>query len=129
MTLRIKQKSLHLCLRIGILSFCTSLLFLVSSGTVQAQKAKPRVQTARVNITQQGFTPYNIRLRRGVSTRLIFLRNTDATCATEVLIADFGIRRSLPLNLPVTIAFTPKKSGEVSFTCGMNMMRGTLVVQ
>jgi plastocyanin domain-containing protein len=39
-----------------------------------------------------------------------------------------NIRRSLPLNEPVVIEFTPNKSGEIGFVCGMNMLRGTAVV-
>lgn len=128
MNMNIREKHL---VRIGILLFCGALLFLAVSGTAQAQAkmVKPRVQTARVLISEQGFTPYNIRLRRGVPVRLIFLRKTDATCATEVVIADYGIRRSLPLNQSVTINLTPKKSGEIGFACGMNMMRGKLIVR
>jgi plastocyanin domain-containing protein len=35
----------------------------------------------------------------------------------------------LPLNKPVVVAFTPNKSGGFSFTCGMGMLRGKIVVQ
>jgi plastocyanin domain-containing protein len=35
----------------------------------------------------------------------------------------------LPLNEPVVIEFTPERAGEVSFACGMNMLKGTVVVR
>jgi plastocyanin domain-containing protein len=35
----------------------------------------------------------------------------------------------LPLNEPVVVEFTPKTSAEIAFVCGMNMLRGTVVVQ
>jgi plastocyanin domain-containing protein len=33
------------------------------------------------------------------------------------------------LNERVVIEFTPREAGEVAFACGMNMLRGTLVVR
>jgi plastocyanin domain-containing protein len=35
----------------------------------------------------------------------------------------------LPLNDPVLIEFTPRRGGDVAFACGMNMLRGTVVVE
>jgi plastocyanin domain-containing protein len=90
---------------------------------------KPRVQTATVKITERGYEPDIVKVRRGVRTRITFVRTTDATCATEVVFPELGIKRELPLNQPVVITFTPRKKGEFTFTCGMKMMRGRLIVQ
>ena len=89
---------------------------------------KPRVQTATVKITERGYEPYIVKVRRGVRSRITFVRTTDATCATEVVFPELGIKRDLPLNQPVVITFTPRKKGEFTFTCGMKMMRGKLIV-
>jgi len=35
----------------------------------------------------------------------------------------------LPLNQPVTIALTPRRAGTFDFACGMDMLRGKLIVQ
>lgn len=40
-----------------------------------------------------------------------------------------NIRRDVPLNQPVVVEFTPPRSGEIAFVCGMNMIGGTVVVQ
>lgn len=108
-----------------------SLLVMLASVSIFAisGSSKPRTQTARVVIGEKGFTPGSLKLRRGVRTRLTFLRTTDATCAKEIVLPDFNIRRALPLNQPVVITFTPKKRGPLTFACGMNMMRGQLIVQ
>ena len=106
-------------------SSCLLLILLSTTPTI----AKPRTQTARVVIGEKGFTPGSLKLRRGVRTRLIFLRTTDATCAKQIVLPDFNIRRALPLNQPVAITFTPRKRGPLTFACGMNMMRGQLIVQ
>jgi plastocyanin domain-containing protein len=57
------------------------------------------------------------------------VRKTDETCAKEVVIKEYKINRKLPLNEAVTVEFTPNKSGEFIFTCGMGMLRGKIVVQ
>lgn len=92
-------------------------------------KPKPRVQKFSVKITERGFEPISLTLRRGVQARIAFLRTTDQTCAKEIVLRDFGVKRDLPLNQPVVVALTPNKKGEFDFTCGMNMMRGKLIVQ
>ena len=113
-----------------ILLLCGMLFLMFGSISINAQvKKKPRLQTAQVLITENGYSRTSIRLRRGVPTKITFLRQTDATCATEVVIPEYGIQRGLPLGTPTTVSFTPKRSGEFNFTCGMNMMRGRLIVQ
>ncbi|MGH9960322.1 MAG: cupredoxin domain-containing protein, partial [Pyrinomonadaceae bacterium] len=88
-----------------------------------------KVQRARIEINTQGYQPATLKLRRGVHARVTFVRTTDATCAKEIVLPDFGIRRALPLNQPVVVSLTPNKKGEFTFACGMNMMRGQLIVQ
>ena len=111
--------------------FLTAVIVFAMSALshAQAKSAKTKLQTARVVINEQGYSRTSINLRRGVPTRITFLRQTDETCATEIVIPDYGIRRTLPLNVAIAVSFTPKKSGEVGFTCGMNMHRGKLIVR
>ena len=112
-------------LAIGLLAVVASANFVWASPAV----TKPRIKKFTVKITERGFEPETLTLRRGVRARITFLRTTDQTCAKEVVLRDFGIKRELPLNQPIVITITPKKKGEFSFTCGMNMMRGKLIVQ
>jgi plastocyanin domain-containing protein len=39
------------------------------------------------------------------------------------------VRKPLPLNVPVIVDYTADKPGVIAFRCGMNMVRGTIVVQ
>jgi plastocyanin domain-containing protein len=41
---------------------------------------------------------------------------------------DFSLASKLPLNEPVTVEFTPRK-GELTFACGMDMIKGKLIVE
>jgi plastocyanin domain-containing protein len=95
----------------------------------RARSEKPKAQTARVILTEQGYKPDSISLRRGIPARITFVRQTEGACGTEIVLPAQGIKRALPLNKPVVVAFTPDKSGEFSFTCGMGMLRGKIVVQ
>jgi hypothetical protein len=88
----------------------------------------PKVQTARVVLTEQGYKPDSIRLRLGIPARITFVRQVEGTCGTEIVLPAQGVKRALPLNKPVVVAFTPAKSGEFIFTCGMGMLRGKIVV-
>lgn len=117
----------------ALIGFSSCLLLLTATTTLTAQTrtkpVKPKAQTARVTISEQGYSRTSIVLRRGVLTRITFLRQTDSTCAKEIVIPAYGVNRVLPLNTAVTVSFTPKRAGEFAFTCGMNMHRGKLIVQ
>ena len=102
---------------------------LLTPAIAGAQSRKSaRSQSAKVVIGNYGYDPASIRLKRGVPAKVTFLRISESTCATEVVFAEYGIRRELPLNQAVTVTFTPRKAGEFAFTCGMNMHRGKLIV-
>jgi RND family efflux transporter MFP subunit len=94
-----------------------------------AAAAQAKAQTAKIVINEQGFDPAKVSLRAGSPARLTFIRTTDKTCATEVVFPSLKITRALPLNEPVQIEFTPAKTGEIAFACGMNMLKGVVVAQ
>jgi plastocyanin len=85
-------------------------------------------QTATVEVNSNGFRPSSLKLKAGVPAKVTFVRKTDETCAKEVVIKEYNIDRKLPLNEPVTVEFTPRK-GEFTFACGMDMLKGKLIVE
>ena len=94
-----------------------------------AKRKTPAVQRVTVALTEKGYEPTSLKLRRGVPAQVTFIRKVSATCGTQIVIADYDIRRVLPLNVPVIVEFTPKTSGAFAFTCGMGMLRGSLIVR
>jgi plastocyanin domain-containing protein len=86
-------------------------------------------QTVKVAVTDAGFVPAQVDVRRGQPVVLLVTRTTDETCAKEIVIPDQHIRKALPLNQPVAISFTPEKRGAIKYACGMEMVSGTLRVQ
>jgi plastocyanin len=88
------------------------------------------VQHARINVTDQGFSPSSISLQEGVPARLTFHQQSQSTCAEYVQIPAFGVESTqLPYGEETTIEFTPDEAGQFTFVCGMDMLSGTLVVR
>ena len=86
------------------------------------------VQEVKVTV-KGGYDPDVIVVKQGRPVRLDFYRDETASCSDRVIIGDFGIARDLPAFKTTSVEFTPDKDGEFTFTCGMNMMRGKLVVE
>jgi len=95
---------------------------------VPAGSAAP-AQSTKVTVGEQGFQPAQVSVKRGGPVSLTFLRTTDNTCAKEIVVPSLKVRRPLPLNEPVVVEFTPREAATLEFTCGMAMLRGTIVVQ
>ena len=90
---------------------------------------RPAVQAAKVVVTDQGFEPAKVTLKAGNPAKLTFVRTSDKTCATEVVFPSLKLKRPLPLNEPVDVDFTPSTTGEITFACGMDMLKGVIVAQ
>lgn len=80
-------------------------------------------------VTDHGFEPATVAANRGETVRLIVTRRSDATCAREIVIAQYGINQPLPLDTPVAVEFAPAAPGEVHFACAMNMVGGVVLVR
>jgi len=83
-----------------------------------------------VNVTVKGgYAPDVIVVKQGQPVRLNFYRDETSSCSEQIVFGDFGVARDLPAYETTPVEFTPEKAGEFVFTCGMNMLRGKLVVQ
>ena len=86
------------------------------------------VQEIQVRV-KGGYEPDVIVVERGRPVRLDFYRDETASCSDTVVFGDFGIARPLPAFKTTPVEFTPDRAGEFTFTCGMNMMHGKLIVE
>ena len=102
--------------------------FVAGRGTaVAATAVGGGVQRIRVEV-KGGYMPAVIRVRAGAPVRLDFHRDETNPCTEEVVIPDFGIRTYLPAHRTTPVSFTPT-AGTYEFTCGMGMVRGTIVAE
>jgi plastocyanin domain-containing protein len=103
--------------------------FLFSRGSPIASTAGAGgVQEVRV-IVKGGYTPDTIVVQAGKPVRLQFYRDETADCSERVIFERFGIDQQLPPFQTTAIEFTPEQPGEYPFRCGMNMLKGLLVVE
>lgn len=80
-------------------------------------------------VVDGGYSPNSVRVAAGRPVRLVFDRRDDSGCTEEVVFPDFGIRRYLPTGQRTTIELPPAAPGRYGFTCGMSMLRGTLLAE
>ena len=94
-------------------------------------KAKKGAEKLEVAITEKGFEPDMLEVKKGQPVELVFTRKTDKTCIKEVVL-DTGsakVQKALPLNKPVAIKAKFTKTGDLKYVCNMNMFSGTVKVQ
>jgi plastocyanin domain-containing protein len=102
--------------------------FLLSRGSAVAAAVAGGVQEVRVTV-KGGYTPDTIVVQAGTPVRLQFYRDETADCSERVVFDKFGINQELPAFQTTTVEFTPTEPGEYPFRCGMNMLKGLLVVE
>lgn len=93
-----------------------------------AQTSAPGVQEHTIDVAGT-FTPAAVTLKAGQPVRLHFRRTDAATCADEIVIPDLNIRKKIAANQTVTIDVPAQQARTLNFACGMDMMKGTVVVQ
>ena len=111
-------------------SYISGLLILLAlAGPLfgQVRHLSP-IQSVTVSLSERGYSPSRFRLRRGTRARITFIRKTDDSCGQQIVIPAYGINRELPLNTPVTVSFVPRHNGTFNFACGMDMLRGSIIV-
>jgi plastocyanin domain-containing protein len=94
-----------------------------------AAPAATREQRVAITVTKKGFEPAAVRLKAGQPVRLVVTRKVERTCATEIVIKSHGINQPLPMNKPVEVRFTPRKTGAIRYACAMDMIAGSLIIE
>jgi plastocyanin domain-containing protein len=100
-----------------------------SRAATRATAKDDAVQVVQLSVTNEGFVPSQVTVKAGKPVKLIVTRKTERTCATEIVMKDFGVKEALPLEKPVTVNITPKKAGDYRYACGMDMIAGVLKVE
>jgi plastocyanin domain-containing protein len=97
-----------------------AVLSLAGVTASEAVAAEPR--TVEITVTENGFEPTPITVNKGEPVTLVVTRKTDKTCAKHLVLDEEKIKKELPLDQPVKITFTPRKSGELKYGCAMGKM-------
>jgi plastocyanin domain-containing protein len=103
--------------------------FFFSKGKVTRPRATGGdIQEVKVMV-KGGYSPDVIVVKKNLPVRINFYRDESAECSDTIVFGDFNVRKPLPAFKTTPIEFTPEESGEYTFTCGMGMMRGKLIVE
>jgi len=101
-----------------------------ASSTAQSGvKTAPTSQRINIAVTSDGFVPSATRIKVGQPVTLVVTRQVERTCATDIVIKDFGVNKPLPQGQPVEVTFTPTKAGPIRYACAMDMVAGELVAE
>src|ERR1700694_5833662 len=99
-------------------------------GPKKARQAELVGQVQEVHVTVKGgYSPDRIRVRQKVPLRIVFDRQESGDCTSRVVFPDFAVSHALPAYARTAVEFTPDRSGQFGFACGMNMVHGTLIVE
>jgi len=82
----------------------------------------------KVTVSNNGYEPASINVKKGQPVKLAFTRTDANNCGGEVVFAKQNITKKLPVGETVLVEFMPTDAGEIGFACGMDMMRGKVVV-
>lgn len=97
-----------------------------SSSETANDEAK--AQELKLEVTSS-YSPAVLTVKKDVPVVLKVFRKDANNCGGELLIPEFGVRAQLPAGETTDVKFIPTKAGTFPFTCGMQMMKGQLVVQ
>jgi heme/copper-type cytochrome/quinol oxidase subunit 2 len=90
------------------------------------KEAAPKI---KMMVTPTGYSPNLIRVKKGVPVELEITNPGDNSCFSIFMMPDLGLN-NVNLKAGTTkLAFTPDKSGQYTFHCGMNMFKGTIIVE
>ncbi len=113
----------------GVLLLSLALLwfFFGPRRAPQLAERDEHVQTVTV-VVRGGYTPQRIEAVVGVPLQIVFDRQESGDCTSKVVFPDLGISRMLPAFERTTVELVPRAAGEFEFSCGMNMVHGSLTV-
>lgn len=97
-------------------------------STAQA-KVIDKNQLIEILLEDGVYTPARIEVAANKKFTLRFLRKDPSPCAEKVVFDKLDKSLVLPVNQPVELELNIEEAGEYSFTCDMQMYRGSLLVK
>lgn len=101
----------------------------VEEKAVDMKNAKFPDGAFKVVVSENGFMPQEISYKQGQPLKLAFYRADDKNCGSEIVFKDLNIKKKLPVGKVVLVDIPTDKANKFSFACGMDLMKGKIVVQ
>ncbi len=90
-------------------------------------KIEDGVQIIRMTQSASGYSPNNFTIKAGIPSKWIIDAKDPNACSGAVTSSKLGIRKVLQQGENI-IEFTPKETGDVTFSCLMGMYRGQFII-
>ena len=84
-------------------------------------------QVANMDLTYRGYSPNVLYVQNDIPVRWVINVKQMSGCTDEIIMPDYNIRKKLEYGENV-IEFLPQKTGEIKFSCWMQMVWGKFVV-
>lgn len=113
--------------RIVPLTLLVVLIAGIGAAYAQSANRQKKVQTVKLTVVDNAYIVTPSKVAKGVPVRMEADPDTVKGCAGTVVISAFGVKKTIKKD-DATIEFTPDKDGTMAIVCGMNMVKGALVV-
>ena len=97
-----------------------------AAGSATGAQASEQEQTIDV---AGAFTPASVTIPANTPMRLHFRRSDQPTCAEEIVFPELNLRKKIAATETVTFDIPAQQARTLNFACGMDMLKGTVVVQ
>jgi plastocyanin len=104
------------------------------SGTTAApdtelDATKETAPVVKMEVTPTGYSPNVIRVKKGAAVKLAVHNPLENSCLSTLNMPDFGLNNINLKTGTTNLSFTPTSAGEYTFSCGMNMFKGKIIVE
>ncbi len=83
----------------------------------------------KITVSKAGFSPEEVTVDRSKFSKLAFLRTDSENCGSEIVFSDLNIKKKLPVGEVVLVELPENLKGKtLNFACGMDMMKGKLII-
>jgi plastocyanin len=99
------------------------------AATIEADVTKENTPKVKMEVTQSGYSPNVIRVKKGVPVELDVHNPLENSCLSILNLPDFNLNNVNLKAGTTTLTFTPSNTGEFTFSCGMDMFKGKIIVE
>ncbi len=85
-------------------------------------------QEVTINLTDKGYDPAKIKIKKGVPVTVKLVTNDTYGCIRAFVVPSLNIQKVMPKTGEDSFEFTPTEAGTISFTCSMGMYQGNFEV-
>jgi sulfite exporter TauE/SafE len=99
-----------------------------SASPTASAPADPSVQVVHMKLTRRGYEPNVLYAKPGVPVRWVIDVVEMSGCTNRLIMPEYNVTKSFKYGENV-IEFTPQRTGEIKFSCWMQMVWGKFIIE